>query len=76
MLPKSSYLQAPTIVKDNNKITDGNEMGDLKFTAVDKNNNDSVERVNTVLKPNNILGAQFLEEKNNDFTNGLTNIIC
>ena len=63
MLPKSSYLQAPTIVKDSNETTNGNEMGDLKPTAIDKNNNDSVERANTVLEPNNILGAHVLEEK-------------
>ena len=35
----------------------------MKSTAVDKNNNHSVERANTVLKPNNILGAHVLEKK-------------
>ena len=38
-------------------------MGDLNPTAVDKNNNDNVERVNTKLRVNNILGAHILEEK-------------
>ena len=38
-------------------------MGDLNPTAVDGNNNDSVERANTVLEANNSLGAHILEEK-------------
>ena len=42
MLPKSSCLEAPTIVKDSNETTDGDEIGDLKPTAVDVNNNNSV----------------------------------
>ena len=63
MLPKSSCLQAPTIVKDDNKTTNRNEIGDLDPTAVDNNNNNSVERANTVLKTNNILGAYVMEEK-------------
>ena len=63
MLPKSSYLDAPTIAEDINETTNGNEMGDLKPTAIDENNNNSVERANTVLEPNNILGAHILEEK-------------
>ena len=63
MLPKSSYLQGSTIVKDNNETTNGNEMGDLQPTAVDKNNKDSFERANTVLEADNILGAHVLEEK-------------
>ena len=63
MLPKSSYLQAPTIVKDSNETTNGNEMGDLKPTAVDENNNDSVEHAITVLEANSILVAHVLEEK-------------
>ena len=62
MLPKSSYLQVPAIVEDSNGTTNGNEMGDLKPTAVDKNNNNSVERANTVLEANNILGAHVLKE--------------
>ena len=49
MLPKSSYLQAPTVVEDSNETTNGNELGDLKPTAVDENKNNSVERANTVL---------------------------
>ena len=36
MLPKSSYLQAPTIVKDSNETTIRNEMRDLNPTALDK----------------------------------------
>ena len=63
MLPKSSYLEAPTIIKNNNKTTDENEMGDLKPTAVDENNNSSVEHANTVLEIDNILGTHVLEEK-------------
>ena len=63
MLPKSSYLRASTIVEDSNETTNGNEMGYLKPTAVDENNNDSVEPANTVLESNNILGAHVLEEK-------------
>ena len=63
MLPKSSCFQAPTIVEDSNITTKRNEMGDLDPTAVDKNNNNSVERANTVLNANNIVGAHFLEEK-------------
>ena len=63
MLPKSSYLQAPTIVEDSNKTTNRNEMGDLKPTAIDKNNNNSVELTNIISEPNNILGAHILEEK-------------
>ena len=35
----------------------------MDLTVVDENNNDSVERANTVLKANNILGAHILEEK-------------
>ena len=35
----------------------------MKPTDVDKNNNNSVERANTVLEPNNILGARILEKK-------------
>ena len=63
MLPKSSRLQAPTIVKDNNKTTNRNKIGDLDPTAVDNKDNDSVERANTVLKTNNILDAHVIEEK-------------
>ena len=63
MLHKSSYLKAPTIDEDSNETTDGNEMGDLKPTDVNKNNNDSVECANIVLEPNNILGVRVLEEK-------------
>ena len=60
---KSSYLQAPTIVEDSNETTNRNEMGDLKPTAVDENNNHNVELANTVLEANNILGAHVLKEK-------------
>ena len=67
MLPKSSYLDAPTIAEDINETTNGNEMGDLKPTAIDENNNNSVKRANTVLEPNNILGAHILEEKTKRF---------
>ena len=35
----------------------------MKPTAVDENNNDSVECANTVLEPNNILGVHVLEKK-------------
>ena len=63
MLSESSYLEAPTIVKDSNETTNENEMGDLKPAAVDENNNDGVKRTNTGLKPNNILGAHVLEKK-------------
>ena len=45
------------------ETTDGNKMGDSKPTAVDKNNKNSVERANTVLESNNILGAHVLEKK-------------
>ena len=38
-------------------------MRDLNPTAVDKNNNNSVERANTILKAKNILGAHILEKK-------------
>ena len=47
MLPKSSYLQAPTIIKDSIETTNINEIGDLKLTAVDNNNKDNVEYTNT-----------------------------
>ena len=66
VLPKSSRLQAPTIIKDINKITNRNEIRDLNPTTVDNNNNNSVEHSNTVLKTNNILGAvgvRVMEEK-------------
>ena len=63
MLPKSSYLEAPTILKDSNETTDGNKTEDLKPTAVDENNKNRVEHANTVLESNNILGAHVLEEK-------------
>ena len=63
MLPKSTYLQAPTIVEDNNKTTNRNEIGDLNPTATDNKDNNSVERANTVLNTNNILGAHVMEEK-------------
>ena len=63
MLRKSSCLQAPTILEDNNDKTNRNELGDLDPTTVVDNNNNSVERANTVLKTNNIPGAHVLEEK-------------
>ena len=63
ILPKSSRLQAPTNVKDNNETTNRNKIGDLDPTAVGDNNNNSVERVNTVLKTNNIFGAHVMEEE-------------
>ena len=63
IFPKQSYLQAPTIVEDSNKTTNRHKMGDLDPTAVEENNNNSVERGNTVLEVNNILGARILEEK-------------
>ena len=62
MLSESSYLEAPTIVKDSNETTNENEMGELKPADVDENNNDGVKRANTGLKSNNILGAHALEE--------------
>ena len=40
-----------------------NEIGDFDPKAVDNNNNDSVERVNTLLKASNILVAHVMEEK-------------
>ena len=39
------------------------ESRDLKPAAVDENNNGDVERTNTELKPNNIIGAHVLEKK-------------
>ena len=45
------------------KITKRNKIRGLDPTAVDDNNNNSVERANTVLKANNILGAYVMEEK-------------
>ena len=62
MLPKSSCLQAPTIVEDSNKTTNRNEIQDLDPTVVDDNNNNIVERVNTVLKTNDVPGASVMEE--------------
>ena len=68
MLPKSNrLLQAPTIVEDNNKTTNRNEIGDLDPTAVDNNNNNSVERANTVLKTNNVPGVYVMVEKEERF---------
>ena len=61
MLPKSSRLQVPTIVKDNNETTNRNETGYLDPTAVDNNNNDSVDRTNAILKTNNVPGAHVIE---------------
>ena len=61
--PKSSYLEAPTVVKDNNETTNRNEKRDLNPTAVDESNNNRVKRANTVLKANNILSAYVLEGK-------------
>ena len=75
MMPKSSCLQAATIVEDSNKTTKRNEMRNLVPTAVDKNNNNSVERANTILKANNILGAHVLKRKNG-FTNVPTTMMC
>ena len=63
MLPKSSRLQAPSIVEDNNETTNRKKIKDLIPTAVDDINNDSVEHANTVLKSNNIFGAHVMEEK-------------
>ena len=63
ILPKLSCLQVSTIIEDNNETTNINEIGDLDPTTVNDNDNDSVERANTVLKTNNILGAHIMEEK-------------
>ena len=63
MLSKSSRLQAPTIIRDNNKTININKIEDLDPTAVDDNDNNSVEHANTVLKTNNILGTHVMEEK-------------
>ena len=63
MLPKSSRLQAPTIVEDINETTNRNEIRNLGPTTVDDNDNDSMEHANTVLKINNILCAHVMEEK-------------
>lgn len=63
MLPKSSCLQTPNIVEDSNATTNRTEIRALDSTAVDDNNNDSVERANTVLKINNILGDHVMEER-------------
>ena len=76
MVTKSSYLEAPTIVKDSNETTDGNEMGNFKSIVVDENDNNSVKRANTILKPNNNLGARVLEKRKNVFTNELTTMMC
>ena len=63
MLLKLSHLQAPTIVKNNNETTNRNAIRDLDPTAVEDNDNNSVEHANTVFKTNNILGARVMEEK-------------
>ena len=63
MLSESSYLKAPTIVKDSNETSNKNKMGDLKPSTVDGNNNDSVKRANTDLEPDNTPGAHVLKEK-------------
>ena len=61
MISESSYLEAPTIVKDSNETSNENRMGDLKPADVDGNNNDGVKRASTELEPNNIPGAHILE---------------
>ena len=76
MLPRSSYLQAPTIVKDSITITNRNKMKDLDPTAVDKNTNASVEHANTELEANNSLGSPIVEEKREWFTNAPTTMMC
>ena len=77
MLPKSTRLQAPTIVIDNNETTNRNEIRDLDPTAVDDKDNNSVEHANIVLNTNNILGAQVMEKKmENGFTNVPTTMMC
>ena len=63
MLSKSICLQDPTVVEYNNETTNKNEIGELYSTAVDNDDNNSVERANTVLKTNTILGAHVMEEK-------------
>ena len=63
MVSELSYLEAPVIAKDSNKTTNENEMRKLKSAVVDEDNNDGVKCTNTWLKPNIILGAHILEEK-------------
>ena len=73
MLPKSSYLQAPTIMENSIKTTNRNETGELDPTALEDNNDDSVERANTVLKAKIILDAHVMEEKEEWFNQCVDN---
>ena len=76
ILPKSSYLQTPTIIEDSNEITNGHEMGDLKPTAVDEIIT-IVWNVPTLYwKPTTPLVPMSWKKRKSDFTNGLTNIMC
>ena len=52
------------------------ESRDLKFAAVNENNNGGVERANSGLEPNKILVARVLEKRKNVFTNGLKTMMC
>ena len=75
ILPKSSYLQAPTIVEDSHDTTDGNEMEDLKHTAVNKITT-IVWNVPTLYwNPTTSLVPTSWKKWKNGFTNGLTTMM-
>ena len=74
IFPKSSYLQAPTIVEDSHDTTNGNEMGDLKPTAVNKKT--IVWNVSTLYwNLTTSLVPTSWKKRKNGFTNELTTMM-
>ena len=67
MVSEKSHMDAPTVVKDNDKTTAVNESGNAKYIIVHENKNGAVNLANTGLKSNNTLGAHIVEEKEVSF---------
>ena len=63
MVLKTSHIDAPAVVKDNDKTTVVNKLGKDKPVVVHENNNDAMKLGDNVLKSSNTLIAYIVEEK-------------
>ena len=63
MVPETNHIDAPTMVKDNNKTTTVSKLGKTKPIVVYENNNGAMKLADTRLKSNNTLSIHVVEEK-------------
>ena len=63
MVSETSHMDAPTMIKDNNKTTTTSKLEKAKPVVVYESNNGAMKLAETGLKSNNTLGAHIMEEK-------------